>query len=61
MREILEMAGVIENDDSGKSFSDKGFQYKVEGDIRVFSDMITVNYRVYETASGALVLWVQRI
>ncbi len=52
---ILEMAGVIENDDSGKSFSDKGIQYKVEGDIRVFSDMITVNYRVYETASGALV------
>ncbi|NCU27982.1 hypothetical protein EOM86_14895, partial [Candidatus Nomurabacteria bacterium] len=34
---ILEMAGVIENDDSGKNYKDKGIQFKVEGDIRVFS------------------------
>ncbi|HRX48705.1 MAG TPA: PEGA domain-containing protein [Spirochaetota bacterium] len=52
---ILEMAGVIENDDSGKNFKDKGIQYKVEGDIRIFSDMITLNYRVYDTSSNALI------
>ena len=52
---ILEMAGVIENDDSGKNYKDKGIQFKVEGDIRVFSDMITLNYRVYDTSSNALV------
>jgi len=52
---ILEMAGVIENDDSSKSFRDKGIQYKVEGDIRFFKDMITLNYRVYDTSSGALI------
>jgi len=52
---ILEMAGVIENDDSGKSFKDRGIQYKVEGDIRIFSDMITLNYRVYDTSSNALI------
>ncbi|HOP64497.1 MAG TPA: PEGA domain-containing protein [Spirochaetota bacterium] len=52
---ILEMAGVIENDESGKNFRDRGIQYKVEGDIRVFSDMITLNYRVYNTSDNSLV------
>ena len=52
---ILEMAGVIENDDSGKNFKDRGIQYKVEGDIRVFSDMITLNYRVYDTSNNSLI------
>lgn len=52
---ILEMAGVIENNDSGKNYRDRGIQFKVEGDIRVFSDMITLNYRVYDTADNSLV------
>ncbi len=52
---ILEMAGVIENDESGKSFKDRGIEYKVEGDIRVFSDMVTLNYRVYNTSDNSLV------
>jgi TolB-like protein len=52
---ILEMAGVIENDDSGKDYKDRGIQFKVDGDIRVFSDMITLNYRIYDTSDNSLV------
>lgn len=52
---ILEMAGVIENDESGGSFREKGIEYKVEGDIRVFSDMITINYRVCDTSDSSIV------
>lgn len=52
---ILEMAGVIENDNSGDSFKDKGIQYKVEGDIRVFSDVICINYRLFDTSDNSLV------
>lgn len=52
---ILEMAGVIENDESGSSFREKGIEYKVEGDIRVFSDMITLNYRVCDTSDNSIV------
>jgi len=52
---ILEMAGVIENDDSARNYRDRGIQFKVDGDIRVFSDMITLNYRVYDTSDNSLV------
>jgi TolA-binding protein/TolB-like protein len=52
---VLEMAGVIENDNSGASFNVKGIQYKVEGDIRVFADMVTLNYRIIATGSNAIV------
>ncbi len=52
---ILEMAGVIENDESGGSFRDKGIQYKVEGDIRIFTDVICINYKVFDTSDNSLV------
>ncbi len=52
---ILEMAGVIENDESGGNFRDKGIQFKVEGDIRVFKDVICINYRMYDTSDNSLV------
>jgi TolA-binding protein/TolB-like protein len=51
----LEMVGVIENDNSGDSFRNKGIQYKVEGDIRVFTDVICINYRMYDTSDNSLV------
>ncbi len=51
----LEMMGVIENDESGGKFNDKGIQYKVEGDIRVFADVICINYKMYNTANNSLV------
>jgi len=52
---ILEMAGVIENDESDGRFRDKGIQYKVEGDIRVFSDVICINYKMFDTSDNSLV------
>jgi tetratricopeptide (TPR) repeat protein len=52
---ILEMVGVIENDNSGDSFKNKGIQYKVEGDIRVFKDVICINYRLFDTSDNSLV------
>lgn len=52
---ILEMAGVIENDESGGNFRDKGIQYKIEGDIRVFPDVICINYRMFNTSDNSLV------
>ncbi len=52
---ILEMAGVIENDESGGNFRDKGIQFKVEGDIRVFKDIICINYRMYDTSDNSIV------
>ena len=52
---VLEMAGVIENDTSGSSFSLKGIQYKVEGDIRVFGDMCTLNYKIISTGNSRIV------
>jgi len=52
---ILEMAGVIENDESGGNFRDKGIQYKVEGDIRIFADLICINYKIFDTSDNSLV------
>ena len=52
---ILEMAGVIENNNSDSSFSLKGIQYKVEGDIRAFDDMCTLNYRIISTKNNMVV------
>jgi TolA-binding protein/TolB-like protein len=51
----LEMMGVVENDGSDGKFSDKGIQYKVEGDIRVFADVICINYKMYNTADNSVV------
>ena len=52
---VLEMAGVIENDNSDSNFSLKGIQYKVEGDIRVFGDMCTLNYKIIGTGNNRIV------
>ncbi len=48
----LEMAGVIENDNSTGYFNVRGIAHKLEGEIRVFSDIISVGYRVVNTGSG---------
>jgi len=50
----LEMLGVVENNDSDKALKIKGIDYKMEGDIRVFEDVITLNYRLYDTSSGRI-------
>lgn len=52
---ILEMMGVTQNDESGSSFRDKGIQFKVEGDIRVFPDVICINYKMFDTKDNSLV------
>ncbi len=51
----LEMAGVIGNDDSGAGLSIRGIQYRLAGDIRVFSDLICINYRLQDTSDGRTV------
>lgn len=51
----LEMAGVIENDGSDDSFSLQGIEYKLTGEIRVFKDLICINYRVHDTRDGRVI------
>ena len=51
----LEMSGVIENDGSAEYFRVRGIAYKLEGEIRVFSDIVSVAYRVTGTESGRTV------
>lgn len=52
---ILEMAGVIENDNADASFSSNGVQYKLAGDVRSFDDVVCINYRLYNTADSRIV------
>ncbi|MCU0847452.1 MAG: PEGA domain-containing protein [Spirochaetes bacterium] len=52
---ILEMIGVVENDNIAASFTNIGIGYMVEGDIRSFKDVISVNYRIFETADRRVV------
>ncbi len=47
---ILEMVGVIENDGADEKFRIEGIGHRVTGDIRVFPDMICINYRLFGTA-----------
>ncbi|MCL1833429.1 MAG: PEGA domain-containing protein, partial [Leptospirales bacterium] len=58
---VLEMAGVIENNNSNSDFSLRGIQYKVEGDIRVFNDMCTLNYRIVSTGKDGRVVHIGSI
>jgi len=50
-----EMAGVIENDNSNASYNNKGIQYKVSGDIRVFPDVICINYTIHNTSDSKVI------
>ncbi|MDR3237714.1 MAG: PEGA domain-containing protein [Spirochaetia bacterium] len=52
---VLEMSGIIENDNSDSNFRAKGIQYKVEGDIRIFNNVITLNYRIVNTNGNSVV------
>ncbi|HPB83496.1 MAG TPA: PEGA domain-containing protein [Spirochaetota bacterium] len=52
---ILEMAGVIENDNANASFCTNGVQYKLAGDVRSFDDIVCINYRLYNTADNRIV------
>lgn len=48
----LEMCGIDPNDDSGNYFAVRGITYKFEGDIRVFPDVISIGYKVRNSADG---------
>ncbi len=48
----LEMAGVIENDNSAGYFNVRGIAYKLDGEIRAFSDIISVAYRISNTGNA---------
>ena len=52
---ILEMAGIAGNDDSSAGLNIKGIRYKLTGDIRVFSDLVCINYRLHDTSDGRIV------
>ncbi len=48
----LEMAGVIENDNSDNYFNLRGIAYKLAGSFKVFADVICISYQVVNTAKG---------
>ncbi len=52
---ILEMAGVIENDESDQSLSASGVQYKLAGDVRTFEDVVCINYRLFNTGDKRVI------
>lgn len=52
----LEMAGVIENDNSDSYFLLRGVAYKLLGNFKVFKDLICINYSVVNTKSHMKVL-----
>jgi TolA-binding protein/TolB-like protein len=51
----FEMAGIIENSKADQAFSIQGVEYRTIGNIRVFPDLIVVNYNVVNTASQKIV------
>ncbi len=51
----LQMSGVLTNDNSDANFQIAGVQYKLTGDMRVFPDMMTVNYRLFDTSEKRVV------
>lgn len=51
----LQMSGVLTNDNSDANYQIAGVQYKVSGDIRVFPDMMTVNYRLFDTSEKRVI------
>lgn len=51
----LQMSGVLTNDNSDANYQIAGVQYKLSGDIRVFPDMMTVNYRVFDTTEKRVI------
>jgi len=48
----MEMVGIIENDRSNNYFRIRGISYKVTGIIRVFRDLISLNYWIENTSTG---------
>ncbi len=53
---VLEMVGVIENDSTRKNRDVMDIQYKLIGGFRVFSDVITLNYKLISMSTGRIVL-----
>ncbi|MBN2041749.1 MAG: PEGA domain-containing protein [Spirochaetes bacterium] len=51
----FQMTGVTTNDDSNNNFSIRDIQYKISGDVRIFDDLICINYKVFNTADGRLI------
>ncbi len=51
----LEMVGVVENEKGDSEFSIKGISYNLTGSIKVFKDVICINYKLYNTADSRLV------
>lgn len=52
---VLEMTGVINNDDSDENFFLNGIKYKIIGDVRNFKDFITINYKIINTEDSRVV------
>ncbi len=51
----LQMSGVLTNDNSDENYRLSGVQYKVNGDIRVFPDLMTANYRIFDTSEKRVI------
>jgi len=51
----FEMTGIIENSKADAMFAIQGIAYRIIGDIRVFPDMMTVNYKIVNTGSQSVV------
>ncbi|GAB4220983.1 MAG: hypothetical protein Kow00102_12490 [Spirochaetota bacterium] len=51
----FEMTGIIENSKADQIFAIQGIVNRIIGDIRVFPDMITVNYKVVNTNSQSII------
>ena len=52
---ILEMTGIIENDNSDSTFMCNEIENRIQGEIRVFPDMLCLNYRVFDTKEKRVV------
>lgn len=51
----LEMAGIIENSKADQLFAIQGIEYRIIGNIRVFPDLIVVNYGIINTGNQKII------
>ncbi|HPQ54957.1 MAG TPA: PEGA domain-containing protein [Spirochaetota bacterium] len=49
---VMEMVGIVENDNSNEEFRVRGISYRVAGVIRMFGNLICMSYRVINTSTG---------
>ncbi|MCX8123597.1 MAG: tetratricopeptide repeat protein [Spirochaetes bacterium] len=51
----LEMAGIIENSKADQLFTIHGIEYRIIGNIRVFPDLIVVNYGIINSSNQKII------